>query len=143
MVLFGVGFTGFSLVFLLVAWLSQAGPIFLLFGLPFLLAGLAMIGAGVWTLLLKPVLIGRYFGTPSAVLSPDHVRIGETVGVQYVQPVRRDIQVRAVRVQLILRERAIRRHRRRTYTSTCDPGWSGQTPGHALYLGARAGSSVG
>ena len=114
--IFGAVFTAFATFFFLIAWSVNAPWYFLLFTLPFLAFGVGMVGYGLWTLLLKPSLVGTAFGPPHASLSSMLVRLGESVTVQYEQAALRDLAVRQVLIQLVLREHATYRRGTNTYT---------------------------
>jgi hypothetical protein len=65
---------------------------------------LALLVVRVWTLAVRPLMVGRYFGRAMAELSPTQTRPGGTVAVRYERPVRAEVDVHRVATQLILRE---------------------------------------
>src|SRR5262245_43464048 len=62
-----------------------------------------------WTLILRPFLVGRYFGRALAEVSPSQLRPGETMELRYERPVRSEVDVRRVVTRLVLRE-SVRRY---------------------------------
>jgi energy-coupling factor transporter transmembrane protein EcfT len=113
----GGGFTAISLFMLIIMVIVKAPWFALLFVSLFLLFGLSMLGYGLWTLMVKPMMVGMALGPASAALSTYQVRPGESISVQYEQAARRDLDVRQVLIQLVLRERAIYRRGTNTYTA--------------------------
>jgi hypothetical protein len=106
---FGLFWTGFSLFWVTSAWMLGAPTLFVAFGVPFVLAGFAMLGWSVWTGLVRTVAVGHYFGPPEISLSEEPLRVGQAFRLSLRQPVRREVQFRRVVIQTLLRETAIYR----------------------------------
>ncbi len=117
---FGLFFTLFSLIFLSASWLRGAPWFFQLFSLPFLAAGLGMAGTGAWKLIVKPLLAARTFGPAQASVSPQVLPVGERIEVRYERPVRRNVAIGGLAIKLILRETAQYRRGTNTYTAIHD-----------------------
>jgi hypothetical protein len=101
---FGVVWTLISLLIFFAAWSFRAPWFSLLFTGIFVLFGLGMVGTGLWKLLVRPALVGRYLGPASASVSSQQVRVGERVTVRYEQPVRADVELGQLTMKLVLRE---------------------------------------
>jgi hypothetical protein len=117
---FAVFWTGISLTWVGAAWSFGAPWFFTIIGVPFVLFGFGMLGWSIWTGLIRTVTVGRYFGPPEIVISDEQLRVGQAFTLRYRQPVRREIQLRRVVIQTILRETAIYRRGTDTYTVTHD-----------------------
>ena len=116
MFLFGLVWTGFSLVWVSFAWFFGAPWFFVLFGCVFVAFGLAMLGWSIWTGLIRTVAVGHFFGPPEIALSDEPLRVGQAFRLSYRQPVRREVQLRRVLIQIVFRETAIYRRGTDTYT---------------------------
>lgn len=120
MLIFGIIFSSIAIL-VLIASLSFGAPwYFLLFDVPFLVAGFGMMGTGAWGLIFKPMMVGVAFGPPSAALSATQLRLGEPLSVQYEQAARRSLDVRRVLIQLVLREQATYRRGTNSHTVVRD-----------------------
>jgi hypothetical protein len=136
MVLFGLAFTGFAVFWMAMAWFTGAPWYFLLFGVPFVVIGPGILGAGAWGLIVRPALVGMAFGPATVQLSPPTVHPGETVRVRYEQAARRNLEVRRVLIRLVLQEHATYRRGTNTYTALHDrPVDQYEAPGRALTAG--------
>jgi len=98
--LFAVPWTAFAVFWVVMA--AATGPWwFALFGVPFVLVGLALLIAS-----MLPAIVGMKVGRSSASLSRDPARIGETVQFAYVLPFRRSAVVDRVEMRFVFRETA-------------------------------------
>lgn len=113
---FGIVWTLFATVFLAVTAWSGAPWFFVLFPALFVVVGLALTGAGIWGLVIRPRLVGRHFSPPLASVEPAVATVGSTIRVRYEQAIRRDVEVRGFTMQLILRESATYRRGTNSYT---------------------------
>jgi hypothetical protein len=118
--------TGFSLTLLagvFVVFAAAAGfedPAGnILHALPLLIFSLAFLAFGLVITLsgLIPWIAGMRVSRPDIALSTGAVRVGEGFTVQYAQTFRRVSEVKSIRLQLILRERATYRHGKSTSTA--------------------------
>jgi hypothetical protein len=136
MLAFGVVWTLFALSFFGIAWVAGAPWFFQVFAVPFVLVGVALVGSGIWTLLIRPALLARYFGPASAALSSEQVRVGDRLTDRYEQPVKTDVEIGPIRMLLILREWAQYRRGTDTYTVTHDNSVDTyEAPGRRMYRG--------
>lgn len=134
---FGVMFTVFATSWLSFTWLSGAPWHFVIIGLPFLGVGLGMLAYGAWALIIRRSLVGMAFGQASADISPPTIRVGDVVQVRYEQEVRRNLEIRGVRIQLVLREHATYRRGTNTYNVYHDQVVDQyEAPGRALSSGS-------
>ena len=120
LLVFGVIFSSISVLILLVSLFVGAPWYFLLFDVPFLVAGFGMLGTGAWGLIVRPMLVGVAFGPPSAAISSYQLRLGERVTVKYEQSARRSLELRRVLIQLVLRESATYRRGTDSHTVVHD-----------------------
>jgi hypothetical protein len=104
--IFGAFFSIIAFVIFVFSWSVGAPWYFIVFTLPFLIFGLGMVGFGLWSVVVKPMMVGVAFGPPSASLSSSQVRLGESISIQYEQAALRTLEVRRVLIQLVLREHA-------------------------------------
>jgi hypothetical protein len=119
-VLFGIPWTLFACVFLVIAagslsqdWQQNPIPALMaiLVSLVFVAIGLAIIAAG-----LLPLIAGMRVAKPDISLSTSTLGVGEGFSVYYAQTFKQTSEVKGIRLQLILRERAT--YRRGTDTTT-------------------------
>jgi hypothetical protein len=120
MLVFGIGWTLFTLVFFGIAWMIRAPWYFQAFAAVFVLAGVLMVSRSIWTMLVRPALLARYVGPASASLSSEQVRVGDHLTVRYEQPVKTEVEVGPIMMRLILHEWAQYRRGTNTYTVTHD-----------------------
>ena len=76
---------------------------------PMLVMGLFVVIWRAWELLVRPSLVGQYFGRALGELQPERARPGDTLTVRYERPVRASVEVGRIAVQLVRRE-TVRRY---------------------------------
>jgi hypothetical protein len=116
MLLFGIIWTLIALLIFFASWSLRAPWIFQLGTGVFVLFGLGMVAKGAWGVLLKPAIQARYVGPATAQLSRERLRPGDALTVRYEQPVRTEVEIGTLAMQMILREWAQYRRGTNTYT---------------------------
>lgn len=107
LVLFGLFWLSFSLIWTYFAW-RGGGGLFALFGVPFIAIGLFLLGGALWNGIARARL-----GRPELTVSQAEVAVGETFGVEYRQRFRTSAEIYNSRIELLFRESA-------TYTQGTD-----------------------
>jgi hypothetical protein len=74
----------------------------------FVLIGVAAVGWAVWSGLIRPMTVGRYFESPRIEGSAHTPRVGERFTISLRQTAKRDVRIRRVVFRLVMRERAER-----------------------------------
>ncbi len=97
---FALFWLGFSVLWTVLAWKSGAGT-GALFGLPFIIIGIAMIVGAFWRTIARVKI-----APPSIHVSKERVRIGENFTVTYEQSFRMPSEVLDSKVELVFRESA-------------------------------------
>ena len=110
LVLFALFWTGFSVLWTYAAW-RGGGGIFALFGVPFIVIGIALLVSAFWR-----TIAGIRIGRPELTVSKDMLRPGEKFFARYQQSFRTPIDILESRVELLFRETAIYRRGTDTYT---------------------------
>jgi hypothetical protein len=105
-ILFSIAWLGFSVLWLLMAWFMGAPLAFQLFGVPFVLIGVGMLSRAIWMQLVRPVAISRTLGPAEITISRNWLRVGESFTIRFRQAIRREVEIRRVVIQTILRETA-------------------------------------
>ena len=109
---FGVFWLGFSVLWTVMAWRAGAG-LGALFGIPFILIGVAMVIGAFWRTIASVKV-----AAPLVHVSKDRVRIGENFSVSYEQSFRMPSDVLDSKVELIFRESATYQQGTDTRTDT-------------------------
>ena len=136
MLTFGIAWTVFASLFLVMSIVGGADWPFVLFAAMFVAVGLGIMGVGGWRLLIRPSLVRRHFARPMASLEPSLVQIGSSIRVRYEQQVRADVETRGFVMHLILRERATYQRGTNSYTVVHDGIIDGyEQPGRHLVAG--------
>jgi hypothetical protein len=109
---FGFLWLGFALFWTFMAWRSGGGMM-ALFGIPFILIGIAMIVGSFWR-----VIAGIKVAPPKISISKDRCHLGERIGVVYEQAFRMPSEVLDSRIELVFRESATYQQGTDTRTDT-------------------------
>lgn len=120
MLTFGIAWTVFASLFLVMSIVGGADWPFVLFAAMFVAVGLGIMGVGGWRLLIRPSLVRRHFARPMASIEPSLVQVGTRIRVRYEQQVRADVETRGFVMQLVLRERATYQRGTNSYTVVHD-----------------------
>ena len=111
---FALFWLGFSVLWTVMAWRSGAG-FGALFGVPFILIGVAMIVGAFWRTIASVKV-----ASPTVHVSKEMVRMGESFSVTYEQSFRMPSDVLDSKVELIFRESATYQQGTDTRTDTHD-----------------------
>jgi hypothetical protein len=112
LLVFAIFWTGFSLMWTYLAW-REGGVVPALFGLPFILVGLILLGALSWR-----TFAGIRLESPSLTLSSSAVHVGETFSAMYDQRFKGGVDVQEIGVELVFRESATYTRGTDTHTDT-------------------------
>ncbi|RME75126.1 MAG: hypothetical protein D6784_08560 [Chloroflexi bacterium] len=113
LIVFGLFFAGFAVVWMLMAWLSGGGIVFALFGIPFVVIGLVMIAIGAMQFVARARV-----GTPTITVSSDTLRVGERFTCHVEHTFKSNVNAGRILLQLVQRETARYRRGTDTYTVT-------------------------